>query len=392
MVGPVSFVRTVLGDIDPSELGVTYAHEHLVIDGGRPVADGRPTSTCPTSTRWRPRCARRDGARTAVPWSTRCPATPAATPAKLAELARRTGVNIVAPTGLHHERFYGPAHWSHRVTPEDLAELFVADITEGIDAARLRGPGRPAHGTIGPGSSRSPAATAAHRHATPRVRGGRRGASTDRAPRSSPIARPAPARSSRSGAPDRLRRVGPGTSCSATSTRSSTATTTARSCATGAFVEYDQSFRWGDAAERDARAARAGWPRTGCSTASSLGMDAARQGYYSVYGGAPGLGWLLDGFSAEHGGARARCRGRHRHCSSTNPARAFAFARPTGGSAMTESLRTSVVGLARAARHGSCRASQPRSAASSARSISRRCSTMRSTSRCATRRRPASTS
>ena len=33
----MTFVRTVLGDIDPSALGVTYAHEHLVIDGGRPV-------------------------------------------------------------------------------------------------------------------------------------------------------------------------------------------------------------------------------------------------------------------------------------------------------------------------------------------------------------------
>ena len=33
----MTFVRTVLGDIDPAELGVTYAHEHLVIDGGRPV-------------------------------------------------------------------------------------------------------------------------------------------------------------------------------------------------------------------------------------------------------------------------------------------------------------------------------------------------------------------
>ena len=28
---PMTFVRTVLGDIDPAELGVTYAHEHLVI-------------------------------------------------------------------------------------------------------------------------------------------------------------------------------------------------------------------------------------------------------------------------------------------------------------------------------------------------------------------------
>ena len=33
----MTFVRTVLGDIDPAEMGVTYAHEHLVIDGGRPV-------------------------------------------------------------------------------------------------------------------------------------------------------------------------------------------------------------------------------------------------------------------------------------------------------------------------------------------------------------------
>jgi phosphotriesterase-related protein len=31
------FVRTVLGDIPAADLGVTYAHEHLVIDGGRPV-------------------------------------------------------------------------------------------------------------------------------------------------------------------------------------------------------------------------------------------------------------------------------------------------------------------------------------------------------------------
>ena len=33
----MTVVRTVLGDIDPAALGVTYAHEHLVIDGGRPV-------------------------------------------------------------------------------------------------------------------------------------------------------------------------------------------------------------------------------------------------------------------------------------------------------------------------------------------------------------------
>ena len=33
----MTFVRTVLGDVEPEDLGPTYAHEHLVIDGGRPV-------------------------------------------------------------------------------------------------------------------------------------------------------------------------------------------------------------------------------------------------------------------------------------------------------------------------------------------------------------------
>ena len=33
----MTIVRTVLGDIAPRALGVTYSHEHLVIDGGRPV-------------------------------------------------------------------------------------------------------------------------------------------------------------------------------------------------------------------------------------------------------------------------------------------------------------------------------------------------------------------
>ena len=28
----MSFVRTVLGDIDPSQMGITYSHEHIVIE------------------------------------------------------------------------------------------------------------------------------------------------------------------------------------------------------------------------------------------------------------------------------------------------------------------------------------------------------------------------
>ena len=59
---------------------------------------------------------------------------------KLADLARRTGLHLVAPTGLHHDRFYGPAHWSQRVTVDELAELFAADVKDGIDANDYSGP------------------------------------------------------------------------------------------------------------------------------------------------------------------------------------------------------------------------------------------------------------
>ena len=115
----MTFVRTVLGDIAPEELGVTYSHEHLIIDGGRPVLlepefDLAVVDAMPC-----------DAGRNA---------------AMLAGIARRTGINIVAPTGLHHDRYYGPAHWSHRVSVEELADLFTADITDGIDAYDYSGP------------------------------------------------------------------------------------------------------------------------------------------------------------------------------------------------------------------------------------------------------------
>ena len=61
---------------------------------------------------------------------------------KLAELSRSTGINLVAPTGLHHERFYGPAHWSTRLDTDALAELFAADIDRRDRRQRLCRAGR----------------------------------------------------------------------------------------------------------------------------------------------------------------------------------------------------------------------------------------------------------
>jgi predicted metal-dependent phosphotriesterase family hydrolase len=99
--------------------------------------------------------------------------------------------------------------------------------------------------------------------------------------------------------------------------------------ATGVTMEYDGSFRWFDAPNGTLQliewAAEDGHPDR-----IVLGMDAARRGYYGVYGGSPGLTWLLDGFSEsmEERGLGADIR---RRLFVENPARVFAFGTVGGG-------------------------------------------------------------
>jgi len=134
----VTFVRTVLGDIDSAEMGVTYAHEHLVIDGGRPV-DMSPDFLLADVNLLADELgdAATAGLRTAID---AMPADCGRNPTKLAELSRRTGVHLVAATGLHHEKFYGSSHWSLRASEDELADLFVADVIDGIDERDYGGP------------------------------------------------------------------------------------------------------------------------------------------------------------------------------------------------------------------------------------------------------------
>ena len=134
----VSVVRTVLGDIDPAELGVTYAHEHLVIDGGAPVRMN-PDFDLGDVERMAGEVAE------AVALGLRAvidamPCDCGRNVVKLAELSRRSGIHIVAPTGLHHERYYGPDHWSVREPVAAIAERFTLDVTAGIDANDYAGP------------------------------------------------------------------------------------------------------------------------------------------------------------------------------------------------------------------------------------------------------------
>jgi phosphotriesterase-related protein len=59
---------------------------------------------------------------------------------KLAEVSRATGVHVVAATGLHTAKYYAAAPWATALSPAALADLFTADIEEGIDRFDYTGP------------------------------------------------------------------------------------------------------------------------------------------------------------------------------------------------------------------------------------------------------------
>ena len=316
----MSFVRTVLGDIDPGTLGVTYAHEHLVIDGGRPVLmnpdfDLGDVGSMASEVAQ----AAALGLRSVVD---AMPCDAGRSAVKLADLSRQTGVNVIAPTGLHHDRYYGPAHWSHRISTDELADLFIADVSDGIDANDYSGPvvNRTAFragiikvaGSDGGPSPRDlrlfEAAAAAHLATGVPIlthcEGGTGALEQIRALSGLGVAPEHLILSHVDKVVDRgyHREI----------------------LGTGAFGEYDGSFRWGDGDNGTLRLLA--WAaEDGLDGRILLGMDAARRGYYRVHGGSPGLTWLLDGFTAAMA-ERGLDEGVRHRLFVDNPAQALAVA------------------------------------------------------------------
>jgi predicted metal-dependent phosphotriesterase family hydrolase len=316
----MTFVRTVLGDIAPAELGVTYAHEHLVIDGGRPV-EMSPDFLLADLDRLTDelRAGARVGLQAAIDMM---PADCGRNPAKLAELSRRSGVHLVAATGLHHEKFYGPSHWSLRASEDELADLFVADIEVGIDERDYGGP------IVRRTDIRAGIVKVA-------------GSLDGPCPRDRPIFRAAAIAHARTGVPVQTHCEAGTGALAQVRVLADAGVPPARIAfshvdkvvdrgyhrelfGTGAFAVYDQSFRWGDRDNGTLRLLE--WAiEDGHAAQVMLGMDAARQGYYVAFGGTPGLPYLLGEFSAamEAHGLDAALRQRF---FIDNPARAFAFA------------------------------------------------------------------
>src|SRR5512135_853262 len=138
----MAHVQTVLGPIDPAELGFTLPHEHTAIalwhvpnrwDYWELTAD-EPVITAELA-RYRDL-----GGRTLVDVT---PAGVGRDPAWLVRLARATGLNLVMSAGWYRDAYYPPTLDLDRRSVDSLAEELVAEIEGGLAVAGQAEPVRP---------------------------------------------------------------------------------------------------------------------------------------------------------------------------------------------------------------------------------------------------------
>ena len=132
------FARTVLGDVEPKELGLTYSHEHIIIEESFPTVSN-PLFILNDVDKVSEELTGfyKSGGRTVVDTM---PANCGRNVEKLAEVSRHSRVNIIAPTGIHLEMYYLPNHWRYSYTADQLTRLFMDDINLGIDRHDYGGP------------------------------------------------------------------------------------------------------------------------------------------------------------------------------------------------------------------------------------------------------------
>ncbi|MFH8486866.1 phosphotriesterase [Streptomyces longisporoflavus] len=124
-------MRTVLGDAEPSELGICDAHDHLFLSS--PQLAGQELDSVKSAAR-ELAAFRTAGGESLIQWT---PHGMGRGVGYLAELSRASGVRIVAATGLHQAVHYTP-ELLDRLRTGGLAELFVRELAEGIADTGVR--------------------------------------------------------------------------------------------------------------------------------------------------------------------------------------------------------------------------------------------------------------
>ena len=132
------FFRSVLADIAIKDMGLCYAHEHIVIEESYPTQGNSMFLLNDVDKISRELSETyRLGCRTMVDTM---PANAGRNVVKMAEVSKKSGINIIIPTGLHSEMYYVPNHWRFHYSEDELTRLFIDDVVTGIDAGDYGGP------------------------------------------------------------------------------------------------------------------------------------------------------------------------------------------------------------------------------------------------------------
>jgi len=316
----MNVVRTVLGDVAAGELGVTYAHEHLIIDS-ETVRDHSPEISLPSVDE-------------AVAEVAMCAAAGAATmvdampigagrnPQKLAEVSRRTGVNIVMATGLHLAMYYAEQP-SLMSPPDELAAWFIADIEQGADVNDHRSQ-QVVRGDVKAGVIKI--AT----EATPSSDRDRKvvaAAATAHLETGAPILTHC---EGGLGGVEQIEAfvdlgVAPNHLVLSHTDKVLDTAYHLELLAAGVNVEYDQALRQPENVERGTAWLVAEMVQRGHGSQIMLGTDGARRAMWATLGGSPGLAWMLTGL-VDQLRAHSVPESAIDAMLVVNPARCFAFA------------------------------------------------------------------
>jgi len=136
-------VQSVLGGLDPQQLGRTLMHEHLVIGYSGWEADTLHPG--PSRREMIKVCVDRVEELKAGGVETMldpCPSDLGRDVELAAEVAQKTGFQLICATGLYKEAEGGTAYWKFRSTfgsqVEAMAEIFIHEISEGIGDTGIR--------------------------------------------------------------------------------------------------------------------------------------------------------------------------------------------------------------------------------------------------------------
>ena len=132
----MGIIRTVCGDIDPSKLGYTLAHEHVFFSPkGKTVEDSWTLNDFDKSLEM-VKDFKNNGGQSIIEASWHRDA--GRSPAEMKEVSIMTGVNIVACTGSMAE-LSGDIPKSYRdMSVEELADRFTREVLEGMDGTTIK--------------------------------------------------------------------------------------------------------------------------------------------------------------------------------------------------------------------------------------------------------------